>query len=56
MVACWVKIAADDILKYFFLCFSENGFWHFMQSVSLEAYFLEKKIQKIFLLSSLKEW
>ena len=33
--AYWVKISADDILKYFFLLFLENRIWHSMQIVSL---------------------
>ena len=32
--ACWVKFSADDILKYSYFSFSENRFWHFMQTVS----------------------
>ena len=30
-LACWVKLAADDILKlFFFYFFPENRHWHFM--------------------------
>ena len=28
--ACWVKVLAEDILKYFFLFFPENRLQHFM--------------------------
>ena len=34
-LACWVKISANNILKYFFLMFPENRVWHFLQIVFL---------------------
>ena len=36
-LACWVKILADFILKYFFLIFIENRIWHFMQGDNLHG-------------------
>ena len=35
LLALWVKISAEDILKYFYLFFSENRIWRFMQIVFL---------------------
>ena len=37
-LARWVKVWADDILKYFFLFFQVNRIWHFMQIVSSGAH------------------
>ena len=34
--ACWVKISADDILKYFSYFFLQGKIWHFMQIISSE--------------------
>ena len=31
--ACWIKIPAYDILKYFLLLFPENKIWDLMQIV-----------------------
>ena len=36
-LACLVRIAADDILKFFFLLFPENRLWYIMQTVSKET-------------------
>ena len=34
-IALWVKILADDILKYFLYFFQKKGFQQFMQIISL---------------------
>ena len=34
-LACWVKISADNLLKYFSYIFQENRPSHFIQVVSL---------------------
>ena len=45
-LAWWVKISADDILKYFILIFrKKKRFWHFIQIVSFwEIIFINYQI------------
>ena len=38
------KFSADNILKFLFLIFPENKFWHFMQVVSTGDYLHEMSV------------